>query len=100
LVSLPPLPACIELSFSGCTALTSLPALPLCTWLGCDGCTNLTHISVQDNCKVECDNSPISGHNNDLYLSYINDRSSIVLTAIDQYQYNDRNVVGIIMGFI
>jgi hypothetical protein len=85
---------------SGCISLTSLPALPLCNWLYCGDCPNLTHISVQDDCIVSCDNSPISGHNNDLYLSYINIRSSIVLTAMDQYQYNDRNVVGIIMGFM
>jgi hypothetical protein len=84
----------------GCTSLVFLPALPLCTWLDCDDCPNLTHISVPDNCNISCDNSPISGHNNDLYLSYINIRSSIVLTAMDQYQYNDRNVVGIVMGFI
>jgi hypothetical protein len=75
----------------------SLTDIPLCDELGCSGCLNLTHIYVKDGCCVDCNFSPIAGHNNELYLSYIHTCRSIVLTAMNKYSDNDSNVVGMVV---
>jgi hypothetical protein len=100
LISLPDLPACTNLQCWDCTALISLPDLPACTELYCKECTNLTHISIQDNCRVSCTNSPIAGYNNELYLSYIEARSSIIEVSMRKSNNYEQGVIGIIAGYL
>jgi hypothetical protein len=68
--------------------------------LRCNDLPHLTHISVQDNCKVECDNSPIAGHNNNLYLSYINTRRSIITAVMDKSYNYEKGIVSMIAGYL
>jgi hypothetical protein len=100
LTSLPELPMCIELECKDCTSLTSLPHLPACTRLFCSNCVNITYINLPDNCFLTCNNSPIAGHNNDLYLSYINARHPVITEAVDKVHNYEKNVVGIIVGYL
>jgi hypothetical protein len=100
LMSLPDLPVCTSLWCMGCTALTYLPDLPECAVLWCNDLPHLTHINVPDQCKVRCGNSPISYYNNDLYLSYINDRSNIITSSIRNSHNYENGIVGIIADYL
>jgi hypothetical protein len=85
---------------NGCTALISLPDLPLCIDLDCSDLPHLTHINVSANCDVSCRNSPISYYNNDLYLSYINDRSNLISSSIHNSHNYEHGIVGIIAEYL
>jgi hypothetical protein len=78
----------------------SLPDLPECAVLYCNDLPHLTHINVPDQCKVRCENSPISYYNNDLYISYINDRSNIITSSIRNSNNYEQGIVGIIAGYL
>jgi hypothetical protein len=99
LISLPDLPVCTELR-CGNTLLTSLPDLPVCTALWCNELPHLTHITVPDNCKVLCYKSPISGYNNDIYLSYTNERNNIISSSINNSHNYEQGIVSIIVGYL
>jgi hypothetical protein len=90
----------VSLYCGDCPSLSSLPALPECMILWCNDLPHLTQINVPDNCNVYYDNSPISGHNNDLYLSYVNARHPIITTSIDQCHNYDSNIISIITGYL
>jgi hypothetical protein len=100
LTSLPDLPVCTNLNCYGCTSLMSLPDLPVCTELWCSDLPHLTHITVPAKCDVSCRNSPISVYNNDLYLSYINDRSNIITSSIRNSHNYEHGIVGIIAEYL
>jgi hypothetical protein len=120
LTSLPELPLCTSLYCNGCISLLSLPDLLLCTRLDCNDCISLisipdllvcnnlncsdlphlTHLNVPDHCNVMCENSPISYYNNDLYLSYINDRSNLISSSINNSHNYEHGIVGIIAGYL
>jgi hypothetical protein len=97
---LPDLPLCTSLYCSGCKYLVSLPDIPLCVDLRCSDLPHLTHINVPANCDVSCRNSPVSVYNNDLYLSYINDRSNLISSSIHNSHNYEHGIVGIIAGYL
>jgi hypothetical protein len=80
--------------------LTSLPDLLLCNNLKCNNLPHLTHINVPYLCKVSCKNSPISYYNNDLYLSYINDRSNLISLSIHKFHNYEQGIVDIIISYL
>jgi hypothetical protein len=120
LTSLLDLPSCTELNCNDCTALIYLPDLPLCDWLNCRGCAalislpdllmctdlncndipHLTHITVTDKCDVSCDNSPIFGYNNDLYLYYTNECHNIIVSSVNNSHNYEQSIVDIIVGYL
>jgi hypothetical protein len=100
LTYLPELPVCKRLWCNGCTSLISLPDLLLCVNLWCNDLPHLTHLNVPDQCNVSCENSPISYYNNDLYLSYINDRSNIISSSIYNSHNYENGIVDIIAGYL
>jgi hypothetical protein len=68
--------------------------------LRCNDLPHLNHLNVPNQCAVICDNSPIAGHNNNLYLSYINDRSIIITSSINNSHNYEKNIVSIIAGYL
>jgi hypothetical protein len=100
LMSLPDLLLCTDLRCGGCTSLVSLPDLPVCTILYCFELPYLTHISISAECIVICFSSPIAGHNNNLYLSYINTCRSIIASFMDKSCNYEKGILSIIMGYI
>jgi hypothetical protein len=83
-----------------CTGLNSFPDLPVCYELDCSGCTSLTYINVPDGCVVTCDNSPIAGYNNDLYLSYINLRSNVIRSTMNTSDNYEPGIIAIIESYM
>jgi hypothetical protein len=68
--------------------------------LRCNNLPHLTHLNVPDQCDISCDNSPISVYNNDLYLSYINDRSNLISSSIHNSHNYEHGIVDIIAGYL